>query len=701
MVIHIATIRTAIQLFNGMTPALISMTRALNVVISSFEEMERVSGRSVDTASLTLARQELANTERIVNQMEDDFRRLTNQTRNTTSAMEKLFRVARKIAFVIGTITVATKVFNLSDQMASTTARLDLIVDDGGSVEELEKKIQASALRTGSNYLDTAATVAKLGILADDAFSNNDELIYFTELMNKAFTVGGTTAEEQSAAMYQLTQAMAAGKLQGDEYKSILENAPLLADAIEDYMINVKGAEGSMKDWAANGELTAEVIKAALANAADEIEERFANMPLTWGRIWNNMKTYALQAFQPILTKINQLANNEKTQKMIQGIRNGLHVVAKALSTIFDIAIAIGDFFYNNWSNITPIILGVAGALAFYCGWLLITKGMELLSTISKLSMLVATKLLTGATWAQAAAQQGLNAAIWACPLTWIILLIAVLIAIIVAVCAHIAKTSDVAKSAFGVMTGAINVAIAFFVNLLYTVGNVVAAIYGAVTALGHNIEAAFHNAISDVQGWWYDMLSTALYVVEGICEALNKLPFIEFDYSGISAKAAEYAQKAENARNDKMAYESVTDAFEEGLHTYAAFEEGWAKTAFAEGAQWGDEKWAALKDKFGLSDDSEYDIKDAIKGVYDNTGDTAENTAAAADSLGIAEEDLAYIRDIAERDAINRFTTAEIRIEMTNENHIGSDMDVDGIMNQWCDTFSERLNISTEGVHI
>lgn len=177
-------------------------------------------------------------------------------------------------------------------------------------MNELNKKIYASAMRARAFYTDTAATISKLGLLAGDAFNSNDEMIAFTELMNKNFTIGGASTQEQSSAMYQLTQAMASGRLQGDEYRSIIENAPLLAKAIEDYMRNVQGAEGAMKDWSSEGLLTADVIKAALFSTADEVEERFAKMPMTWGQVWTMASNIAIRALNPLLSAINWVANN-------------------------------------------------------------------------------------------------------------------------------------------------------------------------------------------------------------------------------------------------------------------------------------------------------------------------------------------------------------------------------------------------------
>lgn len=283
-----------------------------------------------------------------------------------------------------------------------------------------------------------------------------------------------------------------------------------------------------------------------------------------------------------------------------------------------------------------------------------------------------------------------------------IILIIAV-IAAIIGVCQWIAKATGVANSWFGVMTGGINVVIQFFKNLGLWVANIALGIWEAIGACCSNIGTAFHNTIANVQGWFFGLLSTALTVVEGICAALNKLPFVEFDYSGISAKADEYAAKSAEAYGSTEEYKSVADAFNSGFSTFDAFGDGWASDAFKAGASWGDGVADKVSGFFSGGDGSSLDafnLGSTLDGVYGNTGDTAGNTAQMADSLSATEEDLKYLRDIAERETINRFTTAEITIEQTNNNTISSDMDIDGVMEKWNTDFTEILETAAEGVH-
>lgn len=707
------TIRTAIALYDGVTSPLQSMHKVMGVVLNTFESMQQASGRAVDTAAIREAREEWAKAGTAFDAIEENIRnanneqqKFNNSIRGGNNSANGLLSTIKKIAVAAGGIVGINKVQNISDKLASTKARLNLLVDDGGSVDVLEQKIMASAQRSRSVYFDTASAVAKLGLNAGNAFNGDmNQVIAFMEQVNKQFVIGGATAQEQSNAMIQLTQAMAAGALRGEELNSILDGAPGIARAIEKYM---GIAEGSIKTVAQEGKVTAEVVKNAMFAMADETNAKFDSMPKTWAQIWAGMKNKALSMFAPILTKINQIANSTKFQQVTTALINGLAGVANVASSLLDILISVASVIVDNWSWIQPIIMGIVAAMLIYNGVALVTNAIMGIQATAKAVHAAATAMEAGATFTATVAQQGLNAALLACPLTWIILLIIAVIAAIYAACAAVAKFTGIANSGFGVICGGIMVVISFFKNLGLSVANIALGIWNALGACASNIGTAFHNVISNVQGWFYNLLSTALTVVAGICEALNKLPFVEFDYSGITSKASEYAAKSAEAYGNVEEYKSVADAFNEGMSTFDTFQDGWAADAFASGAAWGDGvadkvsgmfDFSAL-DSMGADSLDAFNLGNDLDSIYGNTGDIANNTAATADALDIAEEDLAYLRDIAEREAINRFTTAEIKVEQHNENHIASELDVDGIMAAWTESFAEQLAVSAEGVH-
>ena len=718
-----ATIRSQMVLNDQVTGVLKNITRALDITLHSFEQMQDASANAVDVRLLNQARAGLGEVNLAVREMEENYRRAAQQEQQVTrnirqstqaeqqlnasirggnDALDDIVGKAKNLAATIGASVGLKKLIELSDQMTSTTARLSFLVDDGGSVDELEAKIMASAQRSRAAYLDTASAIASMGANAGAAFSSNDELIAFMEQVNRQFTIGGASAQGQAAAMLQLTQAMAAGALRGEELNSILENAPGIARAIEQYM---GIAEGSIKQYAQEGQVTAEVVKNALFSVADETNAKFESMPMTWAQIWTNMQNRALQTLDPVLNKLNKLANSEQFSTVVDGALNALATITALASGILDVFVNISSAVVDNWSVIEPIAWGLVAALVAYNAVALITQAINGAVALSAAVKGAADMFAAGKTFAATVAQQGLNAALLACPITWIVVGVIALVAGIIALCNWIAKTTGVAATGFGVITGGINVAIQAVWNAMLVVANVAIGIWNALGACCSNIGTAFHNVISNVQGWFYGLLSTALTVVEGICAALNKLPFVEFDYSGISAKADEYAAKSAEAYGSVEEYQNIVDAFTKGYNTFDTFTDGWASDAFKAGASWGDgvaDKVSSFFD-FGGGGTGGTDLGSGfdLSSIADNTGLTADNTGKTADALAVTEEQLEYLRDIAERDAINRFTTAEVKIDMTGmTNRIDGSADLDGVISQLTEGFTEALVTAAEGVH-
>lgn len=715
-----ATIRSQMVLNDGISGVLRKINTALNTTLNAFEQVQRASGRAVDTAQIQAARAALVQANREVDEMAEGYRQAAEQEeilnkglRNGTNAAGGLLGKVKGIVATLAAGAGIKALLGLSDKLTSTTARLSFLVDDGGSVDELEQKIMASAQRSRAAYLDTASAIASMGANAGRAFESNDELIAFMEQVNKQFVIGGATAEGQSAAMLQLTQAMAAGALRGEELNSILENAPGIARAIESYM---GVAEGSIKSYAEEGLITADVVKNALLSVADETNAKFESMPMTWAQICTKMQNTALAAFEPVLTRLNQVANSAQFNTVIDGAINGLAMLASVATGVLDLLINGASFVVDNWSWISPIVYGLVAAFIAYNAVALITNGINAAMALAEGVKAAALMMSTGATFAQTAAQYGLNAALAACPITWIVVAVIALVAAIYAACSAIAKFTGIANSGFGVIAGGINVVIQFFVNLGLTVANIALGIWNALGACAQNIGIAFSNVISGVQSWFYNLLSTALTVVAGICEALNKLPFVEFDYSGITNAASDYASKAAEASGNIKDFVSVGDAFSEGMSTFDTWQSGWVSDAFNAGANWGDGVASGVSDAVsGLFDmdlgaATDYGAGGLGTGGYGdfamddllgNTGQTAANTGAAADALSTSTEELEYLRDIAERDAINRFTTAEVKIDMTGmQNRIEGGADLDGVISTLTDGFTEALLTAAEGVH-
>ena len=680
------------------------------------DAMQNMDVSAANTAYLQLS-QTVGNTERYIRDNVDEQGRFNQEIASGTQQANELTNTIKRAVAAYVSIQSVGKALDISDELTQTTSRLDMMNDGVQTTAELVNMVYAAAQDARGSFSQMADVVARFGNNAKDAFSSSEEVVAFADLIQKQMTIAGASTQEAANAELQLSQALGSGVLRGDELNSIFEQAPNLIQNIADYL---DVPIGKIREMAADGELSADVVKAAIFSAADDINSKFNEMPMTWGQIWQSMQNTALIAFQPVLQRLNDLANSEAFQTFVQNAVEAMATLANIVLNIFELVGTVGGFIADNWSVISPIIYGVIGALAVYAAYLGIVKGIEIASAAATAihSVAMSAKIgvmaaLTGQTMAATAAQMGYNGALYACPVVWIIMLLIALIAIIFAVCNAIAKMTGIANSGFGVITGGVNVVIQFFKNLGLTVANIALGIGNAIAALASNMMTAFHNAICNVQSWFYNLLSTACSVIENIAAALNKLPFVSFDYSGISSAADDYAAKASEAAGNKEDYTSISDAFNEGFTTFDAFQDGLASDAFNAGAAWGDgvaDKVSnfSLSDVFGQTDipnvgDYTSGFNDAIanSGIGDGVGSIDDNTGKIKDSLDVTEEDLKYLRDIAEQEAINRFTTAEINVDMSGmQNTVNSGDDIDGFMTKLTDSVNEAVDNMTEGVH-
>lgn len=653
------TIRTAIALYDGVTSPLQSMHKAMGVVLNTFESMQQASGRAVDTAAIREAREEWAKAGTAFDAIEENIRnanneqqKFNNSIRGGNNSANGLLSTIKKIAVAAGGIVGINKVLNISDELASTKARLNLLVDDGGSVAELEKKIMASAQRSRASYLTTAKAISQMGLMAGDAFANNDELIAFTETLNKAFVNVGADTQQIEAATLQLTQAMASGVLRGEELNSVFENAQPVIQAIADYLGE---PIGKIRTLAAEGKITADIVKNSLLMAADDINAKFESMPMTWGQVFTKASNIALQVIQPLLNGINWLANN------ISIIGPAVLALAGAFA-VFQIA--------AHWTEIA------AAATAIYHG------------VVNFLS--IGFGILTGNTAAASAAVFTFNSALLANPIVWVVMLIMILIGALYAAVAAVNKFKGTTISATGIIAGAFAVLGAFLIN------SFIVPAQNGFARFANFIGNVFNNPIAAVEVAFYDMFLTVLGYISKLAHAIedviNKIPGVTVDITSGLDNFYAGIEKAQQKVKDESGWVEYVKKMDFIDYSDAAS----AGYKFGEG----------IADKVsgffggGLDSIDAFNMGNAWDGIYGNTADTAANTAATADALDIAEEDLAYLRDIAEREAINRFTTAEIKVEQHNENHISKDADLDGIMDAWANDFAEKLEVSEEGVH-
>lgn len=719
------TIRSQMALNDGMSAVLKKITRSLDTTISAFEEMQKASGKSMDTKLLKSAHTMLAQCNDEIDQMADEYERARKQQQRLNDSIDKGTASAggllEKIAGIAGAYMslnavkgLVTDSMGLADTQIGVQTQLKTVTRNMGTGDYYDQILQKASDIQGRGMYGDEAMIAGAGELAT-YFTDGDAILSMMDtLTNYAAGMSGG-GEVDSKAMTDYATGL--GKImvgsfdamaqKGFEFtdvqKKIIEGTATekqIAEELGDEYVNLSN---DMQAAAVIGSVIDEGWSGLYDAMSQTPEGQIIQFKNTLGDLKETIGAGLYPAvlnfmslFQENLPQIQEFAD-----LFVQGIGRIINFLTQAANKALEFASTVQD----NWSIIEPIVLGIVAALTAYAiisGIVAAVNGAHALSEGVKAA---AQMMATGATLAETAAQHGLNAALLACPITWIVVGVIALVAAIAAVCSWIAKTTGIAATGFGVITGGINVAIQAVWNAMLVVANVAIGIWNALSACCSNIGTAFHNVIANVQGWFYGLLSTVLTVVSGICAALNKLPFVSFDYSGITAAAEEYAGKSAEAYGSVEEYTNVGDAFKSGMGTFDTFKDGWASDAFAAGSAWGDgvaDKVSGLFDyEAGTIDDFVTDTGYAMDGIGSDTADIADSTGGMAKSLDVSNEQLQYLRDIAERDAINRFTTAEVKIDMTGmNNRIEGSADLDGVISQLTDGFAEALVTAAEGVH-
>lgn len=682
----------------------------------------------------------IGDTERSIRDNVDEQGQFNQEIEKGTHEANGLIRMIGGVVAAYATVQTLSSALNLSDTLASTTARLNMMNDGLQTLQELQNMIYFSAERSRGAYQATANAVSKLGLMAGDAFDSSQEIIAFMEQVNKQFRIAGTEAAGIDAAMLQLTQAMGSGVLRGEEYNSILEQAPNIIQTIADYL---EVPKGELKDLAAEGKITADIVKAAMFAAADETNEKFESMPMTFEQIWTSFENTTLMALQSILKELNKVANSDDFGQMVDHAADALSMLAAvalpiiehisnsqalwdfangaidALSLIgvvaleiFDLLVAGTQLLADNWSWLSPIIYGVAGALAVYYGWQMAVNAINLISNGIHVAMAVAqmihaatTGALTAATAAEIAAQNGLNAAMYACPIVWIIVLIIALIALFYAAVTAVNKFAGTSVSATGIICGVFMVAAAFIGNLFVTLINFVIDIFvvlwNFIAAFANFFGNVFNDPVGAIARLFFDLVDCILGLLESLASAIDTIfgSNLAGAVAGWRDSLGSWVDETFGQGEEIMAKMDASSLHLERFEYKAAWDAGYS---FGEGI---DESIANFDPSslFGTTDiPSAADSVGALAAGEIGSGveDIAGNTGAMADAMDITGEELKYLRDIAEQEAINRFTTAEINIEQTNHNTIKNGIDLDGVVGSLTDAVNEAIDISTEGVH-
>lgn len=725
-----------------------AMNMAMSTVIDSFYTLQDVTSQAIDISALEVAQHELQQIESQLVQFEDEIRQaamaqsdFNNELREGTSAANGLLGRIGAIASAYLSFQSIKGLVGLSDDMTNTVARLNLINDGLYTTEELQQMIFESAQRTFAPYQDTADMVAKLGMQARAAFADNAEIVAFAEQINKTFTIAGTHAQGVESVMLQLTQAMAAGRLQGEELNAILDNAQPIVANIQRYLEEAMNIDASnIKELASEGVITAEIIKNAMFYAAEETNKAFESMPMTWSQIWTVMQDRAIKALDPVLQKINDIANSERMQDFMNKSTAAMMTLATVMLYALNTMSDVGAFVYDNWSLIAPVVGVATAAIGAYGAALLIAKAATIATTIWTGAKTLALGLMTATSWAgvQAtmsltAAQWGLNAAMMANPIFLVVLAIIALIGVVYLAVGAINHFAGTSISATGIIAGTFMVLYSYIYNVIAKLWNIFASLAEFFVNVWkhpmYSVKRLFYNLVSNVldhaiamtKGW--DGFATSF--VNAIIDAVNWAirawnTFIDLLPDFITSKLGLEVGTEINHRNsitsdleklrgvlDDWIGEAPNDYWVAPRMEFKVYGESWNT-----GYNWGANLFSGFdldnqdQERFNMEKymedilNSVNDLGDTIDVGNRSAKDTAGNTGKLADSVDLLEEDLKYLRDAANRDATDRFVSSNvIHVNVKNDNHINSELDIDGIVDSIVDKTEEALSSLPEGV--
>ena len=722
-----ASISTAVELTDRMTYPLNSIASAMGNVIEIMGNMNTSMNEAFDDSKINSARISIDAAKASISAITEQFNNARNgannfgnNINNVANKQEQLNRKLQEgttasnsfIKSLMG-FSVIQKIIGLvSSQVGNAIDRLDTM----NNYPKVMSNLGISSDQSNASIKMLSENLKGLPTTLNDAVSSvqnftsvNGSVGKSTKMflaLNNAILAGGGTTQVQQSALEQLSQAYAKGKPDMMEWRTAMTAMPAQLKQVAQAMGYVNTSElgealrsgkESMDDFMD----TFIQLNEKGVNGFQSFEDQARNATGGFATTIANMKSAVTRGIGNMITSINtalESAGLGTIQEIILGIGANFEVlftnignlvanIVTLLQPIISVAQRIGQGISDNWSIISPILYGLIAVLAIYATY---------------------TGIATMATKAWSAVQAVFNGIMSMNPVMLIVLGIIALIAVIFAVIGAINKWKGTNISAVGAICGAINVVIQFFWNLLQTVANIALGIWNALGACADNIGIAFKNVISNIKSWFYGLLETVTNVITSIVNILNKIPFINIDTTGLTSKAQEYANKKADAENSKEAYKSVSAAFDEGMSTFETWQDGWAANAYNAGYDFGSGLQDDIGNMFsnglninGISDNLGLNLDSSLANIAGNTADTASNTGKINDVLSSTEEDLKYLRDLAESEVINRYTTNKIKIEMGGiTNNINKESDLDGVVDYLTNGVNEAMEQAAEGVH-
>ena len=641
-----------------------------------------------------------------------------NASGTAASAGGQIIAVAKRIGAAYLSFEGVKALVSVTDDLQNSQNRLPVITGNTSNAIKAQQAILNSANDSYSDYGDTVDQVAKLMMNAPNQFKTVGDATKFTNTFQKLGKLGGASVYESSQAMYQLTQSMAKGKLDGDELRSVLEGMPLVANAIAKHFHT---DIGTMKQMAAQGKVTADEVKAAMLEAADSTDQQFDKAyakSKTFGMVWQEIKNAALSALRPVQQALISLWNSRGAKLFAAGIVTAFVTAANILSMVINTIASIGNAIADNWSTIQPILMVLGGALLMYAAYQGICLAATVTATAAYLIYMGVVGAITIATHIWAAAQAIVNGTLMACPITWIIMLIVAIIAIIIGLIIAIGKVADSSQNAVGIVVGALNVGKAFIINIFHAVLDIALNVVNVLGRKWTMFANFFGNILRDPCATIIQTLSgmaqTALSILSGIASAIDGI----FG-SNLSKVVGSWSKNVKNAGNKLSAKfgngnykgKEWKDVRADDFFKRADYSTSY-KSGYTAGKNFSDKVVSGLKHFTTLKNGKvdPYKINNQMQGssgsvanplnkTAGNTGKTAHNTGKISKQLDTTNQELAYLHDIAHRDVVNKYTTASVNVQMNNKNTINNTNDLDDIIDGLVLKVKEAHGLIAEGV--
>lgn len=690
-------------------------SRVVNKVRDRFERLNRTINsmdRNLNHAHISMRRVGTSGTS-AGNAVQKSFKGANYEVRQLTQSLNRaigLYAAFQGVSAMITTSDEITAARNKLNYLNSTTLGESGVTSNEDGATSYSKatlnatnedltKMYTSAQKVRTGYVDMMRNVSKSMTLAPDAFQGNmDNAIRFQEIMAEAYTLGGASAAEMSSSMYQMIQALGSGILQGDELRSVREGAPLAYKEIEKFAQGVYNTEESLKDLASQGKITSEIVVAAMMKAGASIDSAFAMTDMTFAQAWTLLKNSTTRAFSPVFEEMNAILNSDTGRKAIEILIGLIEQLADVMFMVVMVAGYVVEFIVNNWGWLKYIIFG----LVFALGVLIIAlntaalraiwAGVQMALGLSipflhfiAIAALIGALILWVVNLALRSSETAVEGIVTAIVYITYIILAAIVMIVVAIQLGLIASTAGIYALVLFIMA-IILVLTALIIKFLDVVLGVWFGTVEVLKAIFENIKIAWHNMLVGMKESFWLWVNDLINQFKPFLELINKA----LEAMGEKTIDLNFAANKANEVGGKLEYVNVSDAWDKGYTKGSTIGKGIHDRINGVG-----DKITNLKKD--LEAGFTVDESALTNGKLD---DIASDTSDIADAVALSAEDLEYLRRVAAMEWKKEYTTANIVVDMTNNNTISGENDLDGIVTNLSQKLREELGEVANGVY-